>query len=157
MNREPVGALGEVFMRLPFLRALRAWAPEARITIVPGIGGASFWEELVRPISASLVDENYPRPAAAKPRSFDLVFNMEGHPQTSFLLKRLARDRFFTTALRGWLNFPHLPICHGKCVAKCYLGLLKQATGTMPASHWPWPVPEHYRQAAECLLPAGAD
>jgi len=82
---------------------------------------------------------------------------MEGHPQTSFPLRRLARDRVFTMALRGWLNFPHLPICHGKHVAKRYLGLLKQATGTVPASHWPCPVPELYRQAAKCLLPAGAD
>jgi len=78
MNREPVDALGEVFMRLPFLRALRAWGPEARITIVPGIGGASFWEELVRPISASLVDETIRDRLPQKPRSFDWVFDMQG-------------------------------------------------------------------------------
>jgi ADP-heptose:LPS heptosyltransferase len=156
MNREPVDALGEIFMRLPFLRVLREWAPQARVTIIPGLGGATFWEELVSPLVNGLADEiirtAIPDPAE---RRFDWVIDLEGDPRTSFLLRRLARKNFHTTALRGLFNLPHLPLYHGKHVAKRYLGLLRQATGAQVPPPWPWPIPEPYRQAARKLLPSG--
>lgn len=158
MSREPVNAFGEIFMRLPFLRVLREWAPEARITIIPGLGGAPYWETLVFPLVNDLVDEiirtELPNPAR---RSFDWVFDLEGDPCTSFFLRRLARKSFHTTALRGLLNLPHLPIYHGKHVAKRYLGLLHQATGQAIDDLWPWPIPHAYREAAQQLLPTGPE
>lgn len=158
MSREPVNAFGEIFMRLPFLPFLREWAPEARITIIPGLGDAPFWETLVFPPVTGLADEiirtELPDPAR---RRFDWVFDLEGDPRTSFFLRRLARKNFHTTALRGLLNFTHLPIYHGKHVAKRYLGLLRQATGRPVPPPWPWPIPEPYRQAARNLLPSGPE
>ncbi len=156
MSREPVNALGEVFMRLPFLRTLRDWAPEAKITIIPGLGGAPFWENLAFPLVADLADEiirtEVPVPSQ---RRFDVVFDLEGDPLHSFHLRRLATRDFHTTALRGILNLPHLPLYHGKHVARRYLGLLRQATGSPIPPPWPWPIPEAYRSAAADLLPAG--
>lgn len=159
MNREPVDAFGEVFMRLPFLRALREWAPKARITIIPGFGGMPLWETHMGPLTRGLVNEIIHDALPGPERRFDWVFDMEGHVPTARRLRRLARRRFYSTALRGWFHLPHLPIYHGKHVAKRYLGLLGQATGakSMPSSLWPWPVPENYRAAAARLLPDGGD
>lgn len=158
MNREPVDAFGEVFMRLPFLRVLREWAPEAHISIIPGLGGAPLWETLISPLVKELADEiirsEIPNPVQ---RKFDWVFDMEGDACTSFQLRRLARRNFHTAALRGFLNFPHLPINHGKHVAKRYLGLLKQATGVPTPPLWPYPLPKEYRQAALQILPPGSE
>jgi ADP-heptose:LPS heptosyltransferase len=158
MSREPVDAFGEIFMRLPFLRVLREWAPKAQITIIPGLGGAPYWETLVLPLVSALADEiirtELPDPAR---RRFDWVFDLEGDPRTSFFLRSLARKNFHTTALRGLLNFPHPPIYHGKHVAKRYLGLLHQATGQAIDDLWPWPIPHAYREAAQQLLPTGPE
>jgi ADP-heptose:LPS heptosyltransferase len=158
MNREPVDAFGEVFMRLPFLRVLREWAPQAHISIIPGFGGAPLWEVLIYPLVKDLVNEiirsEIPDPAQ---RKFDWVFDMEGDARTSFQLRRLARKNFHTAALRGFLNLPHLPINHGKHVAKRYLGLLQQATGVPTPPLWPYPIPEAYRQAAKQILPLGSE
>jgi ADP-heptose:LPS heptosyltransferase len=154
MSREPVDALGEVFIRLPFLRYLRSWAPEAKITIIPGLGGAAFYEELLAPLIAPFVDEVI-RTKIPVTRKFEWVFDMEGDARTSFHLRRLATHRFYSAALRGFLNLPHLPIYHGKHLAKRYLGLLKQATGTSFPDLWPWPIPDKWRHAAAELLPAG--
>jgi len=158
MNREPVDALGEIFMRLPYLRALREWAPDSHITIIPGFGGANFWEDLLAPIVSPLVDEilrdRIPDPSE---RRFDWVFDMEGDAKTSFHLRSLARRKFLTTAWRGLLNLPHLPIYHGKHVAHRYLGVLRQAVKMKIQPAWPWPLPEAYRSAASALLPPGRD
>lgn len=158
MSREPVDAFGEVFMRLPFLRVLREWAPEAQITIIPGLGGAPLWENLVFPLvrdlANTIIRSELPDPAQ---QCFDWVFDLEGDPRTSFFLRRLARKSFHTTALRSLLNLPHLPIYHGKHVAKRYLGLLHQATGQAIDDLWPWPIPHAYREAAKHLLPKGPE
>jgi ADP-heptose:LPS heptosyltransferase len=158
MNREPVNAFGEVFMRLPLLRILREWAPDAHISIIPGLGGAPLWETLIYPLVKDLVNQiirsEIPNPAQ---RKFDWVFDMEGDARTSFQLRRLARKNFHTTAWRGLLNFPHLPMYHGKHVAKRYLGLLEQATGMPTPPLWPYPLPKEYRQAAMQILPSGCE
>ncbi|MGJ8633755.1 MAG: glycosyltransferase family 9 protein [Luteolibacter sp.] len=156
MNREPVDAMGEVFMRLPFMKALRKWAPEAEITIIPGIGGAPFWEELLAPITWPLFDhcirDKMPDPAAKK---YDLVLDMEGDAENSFFLRKFSKGRFYTCALRGMLNLPRFPCYHGKHVAEKYLGTLRQVTGAPCEPEWPWDVPEVYRRAADRLLPGG--
>jgi len=158
MSREPVDAFGEVFMRLPFLRSLREWAPSASITIIPGLGGAPLWETHAQPLVVNLVDEiirtGIPKPGE---RRFDWVFDLEGEPRNSFYLRRLARKKFHTTSLRGFLNFPNRPLYHGKHVAGRYLGLLNQATGVPVPPPWPWPLPEPYRMAARRLLPPGPE
>jgi ADP-heptose:LPS heptosyltransferase len=156
MNRNPVDAYGEVFLRLPFFKALRNWAPDTKITIIPGIGGANFWEGLIHPITRELVDEVI-RDAIPDPkvRKFDWVFDLEGDALTSFKLRRLARRKFHTVALKGFLNFPNLPRYHGKHITKRYLGALKQATRVPNPPPWPYAFPKRYRDAVDRLLPSG--
>lgn len=137
MNREPVDALGEIFMRLPFLRLLRDWAPEAHITIIPGLGGATFWEELLAPLVAPLVDE-IRRDALPDPtkESFEWVFDMEGDAKTSWLMRRLAKKTFipllgadfstFHTCLSIMANISHAAT--SACSSK-QLGLPQHPSG----------------------------
>ncbi len=157
MNREPVDAYGEVFLRLPFLRALRAWAPNAKVSIIPGLGGKNLWEGLIHPITRELVDEvirdEMPSP---KLRKFDWVFDMEGDALNSFRLRPLATKKFHTVALKGFLNLPNFPRYHGKHITKRYLGALKQATGMPNPPAWPYPFPAEYRKAVDHLLPSGS-
>lgn len=156
MARKPVMAIGDIFIHLPFFRSLRHWAPNAEITAIPGFGGKPLFEELLAPLVNPLVDhvirDTFPDPDRT---SYDMVFDLEGHAKTSFLLRRLARRRFYTTAGYGLLNLPNLPVYHGKHTAKRYLRLLKQASRHLHPDFWPWPVPPAYQQAAELLLPAG--
>jgi ADP-heptose:LPS heptosyltransferase len=157
MSRRPVWAIGDIIIHFPFFRTLRAWAPDAHITVVPGIEGLGYFEGLLGPLTQSMVDEvittHIPTPDQGH---YDWVFDLEGDTKFSFNLRRLANQRFFTTAGYGILNLPNLPIYHGKHAAKRFLGLARQATQyKQPVDHWPHPVPSEWKAAAKTLLPPG--
>lgn len=145
-------ALGDAIIHLPFIRSLKEWAPEVRITVTPGNGGVRHLMPLFAPFIHEAVDV-IPDPTREK---FDWVFDLVGESAAmAFRLRKLARKRFYTTACRGLLNLPRLPLYHGKHVVRRNLGLFKQATGQHSGNLWPWPVPPAYREAAKSLLSEG--
>lgn len=153
LNEQGNLCIGDSIIHLPFLRALRLWAPDAEITVFPKKGGIS----LLGPIFGNQINEALDtQPSAEQGASFDWVFDLVGEKSsTAMRLRRMARDRFYSTALKGWAHLPRLPIYHGKHVARRHLLLLKQATGWLPESFWPWPLPSDYLERAASLLPEG--
>lgn len=153
LNAQGSLALGDAIIHLPFVRALRSWAPTAEITIFPLNGGVKHLMPLYAPHINSALNE-VPDPADAK---YDWVFDLVGESvQTALKLRRLANRNFFSTAARGLFNLPHFPIYHGKHVLNRHLSLLKQATGFTMTGFWPWPTPKEYCEVAESLLPTGS-
>jgi ADP-heptose:LPS heptosyltransferase len=145
-------ALGDALVHLPVLRALKEWSPETQITVMPAAGGVTALMPLFAPYLHAAVDQ-LPLPSQPK---FDWAFDLVGESAAmTFKIRRLARQRFYSTARRGWLHLPRLPIYHGKHVARRHFGLLRQAIGEAVASPWPWPIPPVYQAAAAALLPLG--
>ena len=153
LNEQGCLCLGDSIIHLPFIRSLRAWAPDANITVFPKRGGVS----LLEPVFGALITHAVDVLPDAGTDQFDWVFDLVGERiETARKLRRVARKRFFSTAARGWYHFPELPLYHGKHVVRRHLRLLKQATGFKLDSFWPWPLPAAYVQRAAALLPAGS-
>lgn len=153
LNEQGSLCLGDSIIHLPFIRALRIWAPEAEITVFPRRGGVKLLEPIFGAYITKAIDT---LPSAETGDSYDWVFDLVGEKLATVLrLRRVAKRRFFTTAVRGWAHFPELPLYHGKHVVRRHLRLLKQATGFMPHEFWPWPLPQNFTKLAEVLLPSG--
>ncbi len=153
LNEQGSLCLGDSIIHLPFVRSLRAWAPEANITVFPRRGGVKLLDPIYGAYITTAVDE---LPCAEKGEKFDWVFDLVGENiSTARRLRRVAQKRFFSTAARGWFHFPELPLYHGKHVVRRHLRLLKQATGFSLGSFWPWSLPPVYLQRAAELLPDG--
>jgi ADP-heptose:LPS heptosyltransferase len=144
-------ALGDALIQLPFLRALRAKLPEAKISAYSCLGGI----EIMWPLFETFIDVRLtalPERGAIK---YDLVFDLAtGGSALVQKARSLAPiGSFYSTWKRGWAHLPNLPIYHGKHVVTRHLGLLRQALGKGLPDFWPWPLPEHYYEAAAQTLP----
>lgn len=145
--------IGDSIIHLPFLRSLKSWATEAEIVIYPRKGGVELLEPLFEPwVSKSL----YLLPDDSSNKKYDLVFDLVGASiKKALSIRRLAKKHFFSTAARGWVNFPLIPIYHVKHTLRRHLRLLRQASGHTMTNFWPWPLPKEYVFYAEKLLPDG--
>lgn len=154
LNEQGSLCLGDSIIHLPFLRALREWAPQAEITVFPQKGGVRSLD----PIYSKYITRAVGRlPSRENGDTFDWVFDLVGENlRTGRQLRSMAKMRFFSTAARGWFHLPELPLYHGKHVVRRHLRLLKQATGFELESFWPWPLPPAYLERASDLLPDGA-
>lgn len=107
--------IGDGLMKLPFLRALRAAFPDARITWLAGKGPTVFARELAG-LSRGLVDEAIENAGigssagelfGARPlsgRHFDLVIDTQRRVLTTLILRRIAHTRFISGAAGYWLS-----------------------------------------------------
>jgi len=105
--------LGDGLIKLPFLRALRAVFPRARITWLAGRGRTVFATTLA-PLVVSLIDETVElagirgdewlpyKPAPLAGRRFDLVIDTQRRVRTTLALRRIDHRVFVSGAL-GWL------------------------------------------------------
>ncbi len=101
---------GDGVMKLPFLRALRAVWPQARIVWLTA--GKSVFANTLRPLTAGLLDgvieetglgdswADILRSPPALPRA-DLLIDTQRQVRTSLMLRRL-RPRIFVSAAAGW-------------------------------------------------------
>ena len=101
-------AVGDGLIKLPFLRALRAAFPEARITWLAG-KGHSVYAGILAPLVTDLIDEimddahigsrtsellGDPLPG----RSFDLIIDTQRRLLTTLILRRIRHRRFISAA-----------------------------------------------------------
>jgi ADP-heptose:LPS heptosyltransferase len=160
-------AVGDGLIKLPFVRALRAAFPRARITWTSGKGPTVF-EDKLAPLVRGLIDEiiasthigSSPlelvgrRPLGG--RSFDLVIDTQRRGLTTLILRRI-RHRRFISATGGWLLSNGKP-ADGKRPAAMIgqlMQLVEAAAGRKVTETSPLPRDVAIEAEADRLLPLG--
>lgn len=160
-------AVGDGLIKLPFIRALRAAFPAARITWMSGKGPTVF-EDLLAPLVTGLIDEILPftrigeRPlelVGRRPlhdRSFDLIIDTQRRGLTTLVLKRIRHGRFIS-ASAGFLFSDGKPADTARPAAMIgqLMQLVEAAAGRKVAETSPLPRAPAIEAEAERLLPAG--
>jgi ADP-heptose:LPS heptosyltransferase len=162
-------AVGDGLMKLPFVRALRAAFPAARITWMAGKGHSVYAGSLA-PLVVGLVDEVLDqagigsklaelvgrRPLAG--RSFDLVIDTQRRVLTTLILRRIRHRRFLSAAGNFILSDGRPPWGWRKSAAMVgqLRALVDLAAGFPVTAAAPLPDDPATETLAETLLPAGA-
>ncbi|RDD61992.1 lipopolysaccharide heptosyltransferase family protein [Ferruginivarius sediminum] len=160
-------------MKLPFLRALRAAFPEARVTWLAGKGPSAFAGPLA-PLAEGLIDEVVDdagigrkaaellhRPLAGSPlqgRRFDLVIDTQTRLLTTLVLRRIPHGTF-VSACAGFRLSDRKPPGGDKrlpALAKRLLQLVEAASGKPARPEAPLHPPGEAVAAAATLLPGAA-
>lgn len=162
-------ALGENVIKLPFLHALRATFPGARISWISGLGPALFAGPL-KPLAEGWIDElltdvDLPNrigpaldPRRRLPgRGFDLIVDTQRYPLRTLQLRRVRHRRFVSGAWKGALSDARPPAGQprGPHLMDKLVELIAAAAGRPVTPPWTVPVPERFLRRAEELLPAG--
>ncbi|HUC62112.1 MAG TPA: glycosyltransferase family 9 protein [Alphaproteobacteria bacterium] len=158
---------GDGFMKIPFLRAIRASWPSARVTWLAG-QGKSVYASTLKPLVETYIDEVIEdahigwhvhelltRPLA--PRRFDLVIDTQRRGLTTLILRRIRHGTFI--AGTGGFLFSDLKPA-GKyrkppALVPQLLDLVRVALGREPGFAPPPPLPARFDAAARALLPEG--
>lgn len=160
--------VGDGLMKLPFVRALRAAYPDARITWLAG-KGKTVYGGVLAPVVAGLVDEVIQeakigsrwwellrRPLAS--RSFDLVIDTQRRVLTTLILKRI-RHRTFISGAANFLFSDRKPgrnRVKPPAMIRQMLDLVELATGQPVLAGAPLSIDESTAREAERRLPDGA-
>jgi ADP-heptose:LPS heptosyltransferase len=159
--------MGDGFMKLPFLRALRAAWPASRIAWLAG-KGRSVYAGTLRPLVAPYLDEVVEDAGIgsrlgellARPlggRRFDLVLDTQRRVLTTLILRRLRHGRFVSGAADFLLSDarPRRPYRKPAAMIRQLLDLVAIAAGKEP-SLAPLPaLPPEFVAAARRALPEG--
>lgn len=158
--------VGDGLMKLPFVRALRAAFPQARITWLAGKGRSVFAGSLA-PLVAGLIDEVIDdagigsragellrRPLDG--RSFDLIIDTQRRLMTSLILRRV-RHRVFLSAAANWLLSDRRPADRAKqpAMIRQLFALVELATGRAATQTAPLALSQEVQAEARRLLPDG--
>lgn len=161
--------MGDGLIKLPFVRALRAAFPAARITWLAGTGETVYAGPL-RPLVAGLIDEFIEnagigrragellrRPLAD--RSFDLIIDTQRRILTTLILRRIAHRRFLSPAANYLLSDITAAGRDKKppALIRQLLDLVELASGRPTEPHAGPPLPPALCETARRLLPAGTD
>jgi ADP-heptose:LPS heptosyltransferase len=157
---------GDGLMKLPFVRALRANWPAARIVWCAG-KGPSVYAGTLKPLVEGLIDETIENAkfgsrwsdALGRPlpdRDFDLVVDTQRRFLTSLAVRRV-RHRRFVSGSAGWLLSNGKPRDRAKPASlRAQLAQLIAAAGGDPDIAAPaLALPAAVRDAARALLPEG--
>ncbi|MFD2232232.1 glycosyltransferase family 9 protein [Phaeospirillum tilakii] len=160
-------AVGDGLIKLPFVRALRAAFPAARITWLAG-KGHSVYAGTLAPLVAGLLDEvidqggigSRPVELLRRPlpgRSFDLIIDTQRRLLTSLILKRIRHRRFLSAAAGYRLSDlrPAPGQARPAAMAAQLLGLVELASGRPVGPLAPLPADPARAAEAELLLPPG--
>jgi ADP-heptose:LPS heptosyltransferase len=158
--------MGDGLMKLPFVRALRAAFPAARITWLAG-KGKTVYAGALRPLVAGLIDEVIEdagigsragellhRPFAG--RRFDLVIDTQRRLLTTLIIRRIAHERFVSAAIDYRLSDVK-PASRAKppAMIRQLLDLVELVDGRPAEPHRALSLPATYTEAAHRLLPEG--
>ena len=159
--------VGDGVMKLPFLSALRALYPEARITWLAG-QGKTVYAGLLAPLLTGLVDEVIEEAGIGvsgwellgrplEGRRFDLVIDTQRRVMTSLILKRIRHGKFISAAA-GWALSESVP-ASGKAKRPSMIGqmfaLLEAASGQAVAVPPPITLSPALLAEAQKRLPEG--
>ncbi|HXP95729.1 MAG TPA: glycosyltransferase family 9 protein [Telmatospirillum sp.] len=161
--------VGDGLMKLPFLRALRAAYPTARITWLAGKGMSSFAGPLA-PLTRGLLDEVIedahignkwwelltPRPLRG--RHFDLIFDTQRLVLTTLIVKRIRHDCFLSAAADWHLSDlrPAAGTPKPAAMIQQLLALIELASGQPASAEAPLILDPRIEAEAELRLPSGA-
>lgn len=160
--------VGDGLMKLPFLRALRAAWPDARVTWLAGKGRTVFAHDLA-PLAQGLIDEVVEdagigshwlellrRPLAG--RRFDLVIDTQRRVLTSLIVKRIAHGVFVSGAAGFMLSDRRPPVAGAKprSMVRQMLTLIETASGAQARPEAPLRLDAASMDAARRLLPDGS-
>jgi ADP-heptose:LPS heptosyltransferase len=161
-----IDAIGDGLIKLPFVRALRAAFPAARVTWLAGKGHTVFADTLA-PVVAGLIDEvidqagigSRPAELLRRPlagRRFDLVIDTQRRLLTTLILRRI-RHRRFVSATAGWLFSDGRPASAARPASLIgqLMQLAEAAAGRPAEAGSPLPPMPEAEAEAERLLPAG--
>lgn len=161
-----VDAVGDGLIKLPFIRALRAAFPNARLTWLAGKGHTAFAGSLA-PLVRGLIDEvidqgnigSRPLELLTRPlagRTFDLVIDTQRRGLTTLILWRIRHVRFIS-ATAGWLLSDGKPADPARPAAMIgqLMQLVEAAVGRAVSEASPLPSDPATEAEAERLLPAG--
>lgn len=159
--------MGDGLMKLPFVRALRAAFPAARITWLAG-HGKTVYAGALKPLVTGLIDdviedagigigaaELLRRPLHG--RRFELVIDTQRRVLTTLILRRIAHERFLSPAA-GYLLSDIKPDGRDKkppALIRQLLDLVELASGRPADPHRGPSLPADILAAAERLLPEG--
>jgi ADP-heptose:LPS heptosyltransferase len=159
--------VGDGLMKMPFLSALRATWPRARITWLAG-KGKSVYASVLAPLAGAYLDEviedagigndvvellRRPLPG----RSFDLIIDTQRRGLTTLIVKRI-RHRVFVSGTGGFLfsdRKPADPRRKPPAMIDQLLQLLSTASGRPAEPGPPTALPDGLLAAAQRLLPPG--
>ncbi len=157
--------MGDGFMKLPFLRAIRGSWPDARVTWLAGKGRTVFAGALA-PLASFCLDEIiedagigshagelFGRPLPG--RRFDLILDTQRRLLTTLILRRVGHRVFVSAAANFRFSDRRPPGRPAKppAMAAQLLDLVRAAAGREPLLTPPPALPEPYRQAALSALP----
>lgn len=169
VSSDPDGALGENFIKIPFLRALRSAYPNARLSWVPGTG-TTVYKTALAPVVEGLIDEfitdlvmpkkigkilSFASPLPG--RSFDLIVDLQTNLCWTLQLRRIAHKRFISSTW-GWaFSSGKPPKEQGETTRESIRLVSLAAAAAKRALPVPYeiPVPEKFSKAAAALLPPG--
>lgn len=164
--------VGDGLMKLPFLRALRAAYPTARITWLAGKGTSAFAGPL-GPLADGLLDavvddagigrrtrELLSRPLAGTTlsgRCFDLVIDTQTRLLTTLILRRIPHETFVSACAGYRLSDRKPPDLRERppALAARLLQLVAAASGEPARADAPLRLPAETAALAERLLPPG--
>lgn len=162
-------AVGDGLMKLPFVRALRAAFPSARITWMAGKGQTVYAGSLA-PLVAGLVDEVLDdadvgsrvgelfkrRPLAG--RSFDLVIDTQRRVLTTLIVRRIRHRRFLSGAADFRLSDarPEAGWQRPAAMVGQMMALVELASGRPADPSAPLPRDPATERMADGLLPPGS-
>jgi len=165
----PDDAIGENFIKLPFLRGLNQSFPEAKITWVHG-DKPNMFASLLEPIARGLIYEFLPasvlgggwgsalNPNRSLPdRHFDLIIDTQKNPMYTMMLRRISHDSLISPAWRYFFsrNKPPKGQPKPKSLTAKLLTLLALATGSEVKPGHLATLPQDYEEAAKAILPDG--
>lgn len=155
--------VGDAFIKLPFLRALRQARPEAELIWIAGRGQTAYAHALA-PLAAGLLDRTIEQcgvgrglAAALGPGRLDLLLDTQSHVGTTLALRRLWPRRFVSQAAGYWLSDrrPRLGYRKPRRLIARLLDLLEVAIGPAPAPSGAPALPAEALARAAALLPRG--
>ncbi|CAA7621257.1 putative heptosyltransferase family protein [Magnetospirillum sp. LM-5] len=162
-------AVGDGLMKLPFLRALKAAFPQARITWMAG-KGHSVYAGILAPLVEGLVSEVLDqagigsrvgelfgrRPLAG--RTFDLIIDTQRRLLTSLILRRIGHERFISAAAGFLLSDARPPAGYRRPASMVaqVMDLVELASGQPADACAPLPNDAAIAATAVALLPDGA-
>jgi ADP-heptose:LPS heptosyltransferase len=159
--------MGDGFMKIPFLRALRGVWPRARITWLAG-QGKSVYAGALSPLVEAYLDEViedagiglHVKELLARPlenRAFDLVVDTQRRVMTSLAVRRIRHRTFVSGSARYWLSDrrPNRPYRKPPSMVAQLLDLVRIAAGRAPDLAPPPTLPQRFEAAAATALPKG--